>query len=144
MSCYGLVSSGVLFAAACEFGCLPNLLDSPNRLLQNLFPSAREDLRSALRGSQTSNVPAPVFEADDERQREPTPEPELAPTRLAFDSHFHLDSLQWSLHLELDTTFQQTMAAVGPVPEEYRVNLAGCTAVFCDIHFYPMPDRIML
>lgn len=33
------------------------------------------------------------------------------------------------------------MAALGPVPESYQVNLAGCTAVFCDVDYYPTAER---
>ena len=32
------------------------------------------------------------------------------------------------------------MAAIGRIPEDYQVDIAGCTAVFCDIPFYPSPE----
>ena len=39
------------------------------------------------------------------------------------------------------TRFDETMAALGPVPEEHQVNLASCTAVFSDLDFYPSAER---
>ena len=72
--------------------------------------------------------------------RDISPEPVSA--RLVFNSHFHLDPLQWSLNLPQDAYFQQTMAAMGRIPEDYQVDLAGYTAIFCDIPFYPSPEKI--
>ena len=55
---------------------------------------------------------------------------------------FPLESSQWSLNLRQGTSFQDTMAVVGHIPEDYQVNLAGWTAVFCDMEFYPSPEKI--
>ena len=107
-------------------------------LLQNLSPNVREDLQRAFSSQQADDLPAPVGERDAEREQSPEP----APGRQTFDSHFHLDRLQRSLGLSYDASFLQTMAAIGNIPEQYRVNLAGCTAVFCDPDTYPSADRI--
>ena len=68
-------------------------------------------------------------------------EQEAATTRLAYDTHFHLDRLQWTLQLPQGNGINETIAALGPVPEAHQVNLAGCTAVFCDLDFYPSAER---
>ena len=108
--------------------------------LQNLSPNARVDFKRTFQDSQYVDTSAPVVEQESVQQRNPSPEP--APNKLAFDSHFHLDRLQWSLNLRQGTSFQDTMTAVGNIPEDYQVNLAGCTAVFCDMDFYPSPEKI--
>ena len=97
----------------------------------------REDLRQAFPNSNSTDATASECAAV--CMREPSTEP--VPDRVVFDSHFHLDRLQWSLNLPQDTSFQQTMAALGRIPEDYQVDIAGCTAVFCDIPFYPSPER---
>ena len=107
-------------------------------LLQNLSAGVIEDLQRTFSEPQSEEASAPVGEQ--EVHRELSPEP--APRRQAFDSHFHLDRLQQSLELPLDTSFRRTMAAVGNIPEEHQVSLAGCTAVFCDLSTYPTPERI--
>ena len=86
-------------------------------LLQNLSPNVREDLRQTFPNSNSTDATAPECAAV--CMREPSPEP--VPDRLVFDSHFHLDRLQWSLNLPQDTSFEQTMAAVGRIPEDCYV-----------------------
>ena len=108
-------------------------------LLQNLPPGVREDFRQTFQDAK-SNIPAPVGEADISQLHESSPDP--TPARLVFDSHFHLDRLQWSMNLSQESSFSQTMAAIGPIPVDYQLDVAGGTAVFCDIGFYPTPERI--
>ena len=108
-------------------------------LLQNLPPGVREDFRQTFQDSK-SNIPAPVGEADISQLRESSPDP--TPARLVYDSYFHLDRLQWSMNLSQESSFSQTMAAIGPIPVDYQLDVAGGTAVFCDIDFYPTPERI--
>ena len=90
-------------------------------LLQNPSPNAREDFKRTFQDSQSVDTSAPVVEQESVQQRNPSPEP--APNKLAFDSHFHLDRVQWSLNLRQGTSFQGTMTAVGNIPEDYQVNL---------------------
>ena len=115
-----------------------NSLESPDSLASKSRVELREDLQRAFFSQQADDVPAPVGEQDAEN--EPSPEP--APGRQTFDSHFHLDSLQRLLGLSYDASFLQTMAAVSNIPEQYSVNLAGSTAVFCDPDTYSSAERI--
>ena len=113
---------------------------------------------------QSEDASAPVGEQDVHRESSPRPpgnflrttvgccigeqdvdqqsSPEPAPRRLAFDSHFHLDHLQWSLELPLDTSIRRTMATVGNIPEKHQISLAGWAAVFCDLPTHQTPERI--
>ncbi|MCW4342764.1 MAG: TatD family hydrolase [Candidatus Thiodiazotropha endolucinida] len=111
-------------------------------LLQNLAPHVRESLRESfpapkgIVNTQQDSID-PVLDQEMEDV-----EVEPVPSRLAFDSHFHLDRLQWSLRLPQGTSFKETMTTVGSVPEEQQIHLAGSTAVFCDVKFYPTSEEI--
>ena len=107
-------------------------------LLENLAPRVRENLRSSFPAPQGTGDSSTIEIAE---EPERIMEQEAAPTRLAYDTHFHQDRLQWPLQLPQGTRFDETMAALGPVPEEHQVNLASCTAVFCVLDFYPSAER---
>ena len=107
-------------------------------LLENLAPRIRENMRSSFSAPQGTGDSSTIKIAE---EPELIMEQEASPSRLAYGTHFHLDRLQWTLQLPQGTRFDETMAALGPVPEEHQVNLAGCTAVFCDLDFYPSAER---
>ena len=71
------------------------------------------------------------------------PEPEPVSTRCAVDALFHLDCLQWSLDLPQEASFEHTLDAVGSALFNLRVDLAGCTAVYCDPEFYPSREQML-
>ena len=138
MQHHELAVAGSLFIEPCEFSCLSHPLESPDSTVAESLAKCERGFVSDLPKLQFHRPTAPECAAV--CMCEPSPEP--VPARLVFDSHFHLDPLQWSLNLPQDISLQQMMAAVGRISEDYQVDLAGCIAVFCDIPFYPSPKRM--